>query len=242
MQPRDEPEPHHRLLHNRLKGSSASTYLTALSVIQGVALADLASIALAHYQQFTLGQWLLGVLSFVMLINIWDAYTTLSTLWNWIPDLRDAVIPFVFGALELFLNHAIILSLSVWLLAFALLTAMAALGNWYSGWRAKEEAENRRLLSLRSRWRRRFGVLYPLGSSLLALLLAVLSWLGDLEATASMQTGRGILALVIILLAGAGLGAYIFFTQRNWRQIVVYARTGRMPNREETQSNEVRNP
>lgn len=242
MQSHRSPEPHHRLLHNRLKGSSASTYLTALSVIQGVALADLASIALAHYQQFTLEQWLLGVLSFVMLINIWDAYTTLSTLWNWIPDLRDAVIPFVFGGLELFLNHAIILSLSVWLLAFALLTAMAALGNWYSGWRAKEEVENRRLLSLRSRWRRRFGVLYPLGSSLLALLLAVLSRLGDLEATANIQTGRGILALVIILLAGAGLGTYIFFTQRNWRQIVDYARTGRMPNREETQSNEVKNP
>ena len=242
MQPLSEPEPHHRLLHNKLKGSSASTYLTALSVIQGVALADLASIALAHYPQFTVGQWLLGVLSFVMLINIWDAYTTLSTLWNWIPDLRDAVIPFVFGALELFLNHAILLSLSAWLLAFALLTGMAALGNWYSGWRAQEEAENRRLLSLRSRWRRRFGVLYPLGSGLLVLLLAVLSRVGNLEATASLQTGRGVLALVITLVTGAGLGTYIFFTQRNWRQIVAYVRTGRLPNKEGAQSDEERSP
>lgn len=242
MHPLSEPEPYHRLLHNKLKGSSASTYLTALSVIQGVALADLASIALAHPQQFTVEQWLLGVFSFVMLINIWDAYTTLSTLWTWIPDLRDAVIPFVFGALELFLNHAILLSLSAWLLAFALLTGMAALANWYSGWRAQEEAENSRLLSLRSGWRRRFGVLYPLGAGLLALLLAVLSRVGDLEATASLQTGQGVLALVITILTGAGLGTYIFFTQRNWHQIVAYARTGRLPTREETPSNEKKSP
>ena len=237
-----EPEPHHRLLHNKLKALSAPTYMTALSVIQGVALADLASIVVAHSQQFTVEQWLLGVLSFVMLIGIWDAYTTLSILWNWIPDLRDAVIPFVFGALELFLNHAIILSLSAWLLAFALLTGAAAFANWYSGWRAQEEAENSRLLSLRSGWRRRFGVLYLLGSSFLFLLLAVVSRAGGVEATASMQTGRGILALVLALLAGAGVGTYIFFNLRNWGQIVAYARTGRLPNREETQSHEESHP
>jgi len=127
--------------------------------------------------------------------------------------------PLVFGALELFLNHAIILRLSAWLLAFALLTGAAAFANWYSGWRAKEEAENSRLLSLRSGWRRRFGILSTLGFSFLALLLAVVSWVGGVEATASMQTGRGVLALVLTLLAGAGLGTYIFFNLRNWRQI-----------------------
>lgn len=36
-----EPEPHHRMLHHKLKESFAPTYMTALSVIQGVALADL---------------------------------------------------------------------------------------------------------------------------------------------------------------------------------------------------------
>src|SRR5260221_1103851 len=93
-----EPEPHHRLLHNKLKALSAPTYMTALSVIQGVALADLASIVVAHSQQFTVEQWLLGVLSFVMLIGIWDAYTTLGILWTWIPDFRDACIPSALGA------------------------------------------------------------------------------------------------------------------------------------------------
>jgi hypothetical protein len=242
MQPIGEPEPHHRLLHHKLKGSSAPTYLTALSVIQGVALADLGSIAVAHSQQFTVEQWLLGVLSFGMLITIWDAYTTQSALWNWIPDLRDAVSPFVFGALELFLNQAIILSLSAWLLALALLTGTAAFANWYTGWRAKEESENSRLLSLRSGWRRRFGILSTLGFSVLSLLLAVISRVGGVEATAGIPTGRGVLALVIALLAGAGLGTYIFFNQRNWRQIVAYARSGRLPNRDETQANEERSP
>jgi hypothetical protein len=58
-------------------------------------------------------------------------------------------------------------------------------------------------------------VLYTLGLSLLLLLLAVVSRVGGLEATESVQTGRGVLALVIVLLARAGLGAYVFFNLRN---------------------------
>ncbi len=37
-----EPQPHHRVLHHKMKDSFTPIYLTVLSVIQGVTLADLA--------------------------------------------------------------------------------------------------------------------------------------------------------------------------------------------------------
>jgi hypothetical protein len=44
-----------------------------------------------------------------------------------------------------------------------------------------------------------------------------------------VQTGRGILALGIVLLAGAGLGGYVLLNIRARSQMVAYARTGRLP-------------
>jgi hypothetical protein len=63
----------------------------------------------------------------------------------------------------------------------------------------------------------------------LFLLLAVVSRVGSLESTDGVQTGRGILALGIVLFAGAGLCAYILFNIRARSQMVAYARTGRIP-------------
>jgi len=207
-----EPEPHHQVLHHRLKDSFAPTYLTALSVIQGVALADLGSVVVAGYQQFTIVQWLLVVFTFMVLIIIWNQYAMQSSAVHWVPDFRDAAFPFLFGALELMLNHTIRLNLSAWLVVLAVLMSWGALVTWYSVLRAKEEDENAQLLSLLNR-ETRLGMLYTLGISLLFLLLAIVSRVGSLEATDGVQTGRGILALGIVLLAGAGLCAYCYVPQ-----------------------------
>ena len=223
-----EPEPHHQVLHHRLKDSFAPTYLTALSVIQGVALADLGSVVVAGYQQFTIVQWLLVVFTFLVLIIIWNQYAMQSSAVHWVPDFRDAAFPFMFGALELMLNHTIRLNLSAWLVVLAVLMSWGALVTWYSVLRAKEEDENAQLLSLLNR-ETRLGMLYTLGISLLFLLLAIVSRVGSLEATDGVQTGRGILALGIVLLAGAGLCAYVLFNIQARSQMVAYARTGRIP-------------
>ena len=228
MQSGLEPEPRHQVLHHRLKDSFAPTYLTVLSVIQGVALADLSSVVVAGYQQFTIVQWPLVVFTFMVLIIIWNQYAMQSSPVHWVPDFRDSAFPFMFGALELMLNHTIRLSLSAWIVVLAALMSWGALVTWYSVLRAKEEDENAQLLSLLNT-ENRMGLLYTLGISLLFLLLAVVSRVGSLEVTDSVQTGRGILALGIVLLAGAGLCAYILFNIRARSQMVAYARTGRIP-------------
>src|SRR5215831_3449962 len=109
------------MIHHKLKDSLNPVYLTLLSVIQGMALADLALVVSTTYQQFTPFHWLLVLFNFAVLIGIWNHYMMHNKLWDWIPDLRDACIPFVVGVLELVLNHTITLSLSAWLLTLALL-------------------------------------------------------------------------------------------------------------------------
>ncbi len=222
-----EPEPHHRVLHHKMRDSYTPNCLTVLSVIQGVALADLALVVEAGYKQFTLVQWLLVVLNFAILIIIWDSYMQQSILWEWVPDIRDAAIPFALGALELILNHTIILSLSAWLVAFALISGLGGLANWHVIWRASKEAVNTKMLSLLGRRSHLVIVLYG-GWSVVLLLLAVVSLLGSLEASEGIQGVRGVLALALVLLVAGGLGAFRLIVIRSWSKVVTYARTGQI--------------
>jgi hypothetical protein len=196
-------------------------------VIQGVALADLAVVAGVGYKQFTPVQWLLVVLNFATLIIVWDSYTQQSILWEWVPDIRDAAIPFALGALELILNHTIILSLSAWLVTFALISGLGGLANWHVIWRASKDAANTKMLSLLSRRSRLIIVLYG-GWSVLLLMLAVVSLLGGLEASESIQGVRGVLALALVLLVIGGLVVFRLIVIRSWSQVVTYARTGQI--------------
>jgi hypothetical protein len=222
-----EPEAHHRQLHRRLKDSFGPTYLTAVSVIQGVALADLGAAVLIGYRHFALMHWLLVALTFLLLILIWNAYISQSTLWSWLPDLRDAIIPFLFGALELVVNRAILLSLSGWLAGVAFLSGLAAVASWYSGWRAREEPENEELLNFISRRSSRLEVLYPVGLTPFLLALALLAQLFGLQASADLRSVQGLLALAAVLIAALGLTGYLVISARIWNEIVAYARTGK---------------
>jgi len=96
-----------------MKDSFTSMYQTLLSIIQGVALADLATSVAVRYQQLTLLHWLMILTTFDILIVVFQVYWIQSAVWGWIPDIRDAAMPFVFGALELFLNHTIFLSMGL---------------------------------------------------------------------------------------------------------------------------------
>src|SRR5438105_1998816 len=82
-----EPEPHHRVLNHRLNDAFTPTYLTILSIIQAVALTDLATVVAAEYRQFTVVNWLLALLTFGVLIIVWNVYSIQGTIWRWIPDV-----------------------------------------------------------------------------------------------------------------------------------------------------------
>src|SRR5215475_6693555 len=58
------------MVYRRLKASYGPTYLTILSVIQAVAMGDLAQVVADGHAHFTLVQWLLTVNTFGVLIII----------------------------------------------------------------------------------------------------------------------------------------------------------------------------
>jgi hypothetical protein len=173
-------------------------------------------------------RWLLVLFSFWTAINVWHTFTIHITLWGWIPDLRDAIVPFMIGALELVFNHTTTVSLSAWFFILAIIASMATLAIWYVGQRAKEESENARMLSL-LRGQLRLIALYHLGFGALCLLLAVVSHVESLQASDGVQSGRGVLALALVLLVAGGVAGVSIINTRSWNQVVSYSRTGRTP-------------
>jgi hypothetical protein len=69
-----EPVANHRVVHGRMKASFTSMYQTLLSIIQGVALADLATSVAVRYQHLTLLHWLMILITFDILIVVFQVY------------------------------------------------------------------------------------------------------------------------------------------------------------------------
>lgn len=224
-----ESEPHHRVLNHRLNDAFTPTYLTILSIIQAVALTDLATIVAAEYRQFTVVHWLLALLSFSVLIIVWNVYTIQGTVWRWIPDVRDAAMPFMVGALELFLNHAITLGISFWLLGLAGIATMGAVGTWYMNLRARTEAGNDKLLRYLRRHHLWFALYYAGG----AALLLMLAWLNYVGSWGVAERGQEVLAVSTALFIGACLGGAVIISHLYWSKAIAYARTGRLKHRKD---------
>src|SRR5437764_14448881 len=222
-----EPEPHHRVLNHRLNDAFTPTYLTILSIIQAVALTDLATVVAAEYRQCTVVHWLLALLTFCVLIIVWNVYTIQGTIWRWIPDVRDAAMPFVVGALELYLDHTITQGMSFWLLGLAGIAAMGAVGTWYMHWRARTEAGNDQLL----RYLRRHHLLFALYYAGGAAFLLLLAWANRAGSWEVAERGQGVLAVSTALFIGACLGGAVIISHLYWSKAILYARTGQLKHR-----------
>jgi hypothetical protein len=216
-------ESHQRAVYRRLKASYSPTYLTILSVVQAVAMGDLAQVVAAGYHHFIIVQWVLTVNTFGVLIIIWNVFSVQSALWRWIPDVRDSAVPFVVGALELFLNHTITVSLSAWLVAVSLIAVAGALGTLHISWRAAREKEHRELLDRLSVHIRLYvGYLMAEGSVLLALAWACST--DHVSVKAGPEYTSGMLALAIALFSALALGGSVYLFHRLWCEAILYAR------------------
>ena len=220
-----EPAANHRVVHGRMRDSFTSMYQTLLSIIQGVALADLATSVALRYQQLTLLHWLMILTTFDILIVVFQVYWIQSAVWGWIPDVRDAAIPFVFGALELFLNHTIFHNMGLWFLGLAAIAGLGALGTVHMVWRARGETENLELLNLLKGHHQLF-LLYYTGAAVVSFLFAYICFMANLQASDGVQGMRGLLALFLSLLIAISLVVSSLLSNRYWRKAVVYARTG----------------
>lgn len=219
---------HAQVLHRRMKDAFTPTYQTVLSIIQGVVLTDLAVIVANEHDHFTLIHWLLVLITFCMLIVVLYVYMIQSTIWNWIPGLRDATIPFIFGALELFINHAITASLSLWLLGLTAFSTLGTLGTWHMDRRAQEETEGARLLTCLRSHHLLFALYYG-SCAILTLFFAGVTHVRGLEASMSIGEPQGLLTLSIVVFVGICLGGSVVVSNIYWHRAIIYARTGQVP-------------
>ena len=90
------------LLRERMTTTFAATYLTLLSIIQGTTLAFLFSnvYALLERGAFGVPQLVLTVGLFLIIILLWHQYQMGVILYEWVPQMFDAAIPFCLGAAE----------------------------------------------------------------------------------------------------------------------------------------------
>jgi hypothetical protein len=141
-------------LLQQVKGSFTGSSLTLLSIIQAVALAELASPVADDYPRFTVVQWLMALVTLFLLFVVWDHLSRDAMTFVWVPDFRDSAIPFLIGVMELFLSHTVGLGINIWLLGTVAAAVCALAHVSYVRWRAEQSAENRPVLAYsRQRWR-----------------------------------------------------------------------------------------
>jgi hypothetical protein len=222
MQPDQQHEDDRLALLQRLKQSAGTSSLTLLSIVQGVALADLASVVANQYQHFHLIQWILLLANFMCLIASWNQIVMDTVTWVNLPNMTRSFIPFILGAIELFLNHTFVHSPQAWLIGAAALVSLSSLGIELVNRAVASHEENAHLLSHLHSIRKE-GQRLGLTGSLLFLLLAAASTLGGFARIDDLLQHPG------IALLGAGVLTIAYetsFLTRHlvyWRIITDYA-------------------
>jgi hypothetical protein len=189
-----------------LHGAFSSTYLTLTSIIQGVALAYLITVADDEMSAFGTASWLLVATVFLAIVAAWHEYMTAVTVFVWIPRLRDSLIPFLLGGSEIVLIRSLRreddLELSFLALGVVALVTLSAFINMYVS-AAKAGEINRSLL---------IGIAFyrPLNLAFVGFSCVLFFLFSALEArtdSSSLDVGlsAAALALVVAFLARGSL-------------------------------------
>jgi hypothetical protein len=203
----------------RLKGIFVPAYLTLISIIQGVALATIAGQVEAGYPRFDVVAWILVGVTLLTYVAVWNEYVQAIATYVWLPNLTDAVVPFVIAVLELFLGHFAVLGVAG-LQGFVLVQAVT----FFAGAGAfmqlavragspRAEADNRDVHHILDR-HRTARIAQCVDSGLIGLALWAASDVARLERY----------ALVAALAAGVLEVAYLLGSVPYWNRVLAYAR------------------
>ncbi len=209
-------------LLRRLKESATTTSLTLMSIVQGVALADLAGVVFASYTHFSPTQWLLVVPTFLLLIAAWNQVSIDTLSWVQVPDMFYAIIPFIVGAFELFLNHSIRTNEQAWLIGVAVLVALSTLAIGLTNRNAGFHAENASLFAY-LRPMRKSGQRFNIIGAAILLLLALASALGAFAWIDGVMRLPGATSFVAAMIVTLFLLEFIRRHLYYWRVVVAYA-------------------
>lgn len=196
-----------------LRESFSPTYLTLISIIEGVLLGLMFELLSEGRPALRLldPATLLVVNNALIIVLVWNEYRMGACMFRWVPSIVDAVIPFGIGGIQ----AALILTVSDAAIWLAWLTAFYAGGvvafeNMYR----RSEAEGRNALVLERN--RVYRVLNPVGSLVMAALVG---------GRAAFDLSRGSEPGWLPLLAVTGCNvAFLLRGELNWRAVVSTAR------------------
>jgi len=217
----------HAALFRSMSENFTGVYLTMLSIIQGVALADLANVTFSAHAQFTIVHWIEVAVMLWTLIYVWNHFMGDALMIHRIPDLEDAVLLFGTGILELVANHAIVWGITAWLATLAMMFFGWARGLFYI--RRQEESAVRDpvlIEMLRSRMRPILTQTLAAGTSVAALAIACGVTGARADGSAPGLRTLALFAIVIALCASLTIGS---FSASFWRKVRHYAHTGEVP-------------
>lgn len=193
-------------VRGRATASFTNVSLSILSVVQGVALGQLATAVAGNYRHFSVLQWLMAAVTLFFFVVVWHHMSVDAMVFTWVPDFWDAALPLLIGAVELFLNQAILLGVRVWIGGMIFVALCALLELHYVGWRARHSPDNDRqvLAFLHQRWTAQR--LVTAGGLALYPLLVLGSFLNLFRDTADVH---GLLATAAVMLVGGWLAGFV---------------------------------
>jgi hypothetical protein len=193
-------------VRGRATASFTNISLSILSVVQGVALGQLATVVADNYHHFSSLQWLMATVTLFFFVVVWHHMSVDAMVFTWVPDFWDAALPLLIGAVELFLNQAVLLDLRVWFGSMIFVALCALLELHYVGWRARHSPDNDQqvLAFLHQRWTAQR--LVTVGGLALYPLLALGSFLNLFRDTSDIH---GLLAAAAIMLVAGWLAGFV---------------------------------
>jgi len=201
------------VLLRELHESFAPTYLTLISIIEGVLLGFMFELLsegrpILHLEDPAA---LLVLNNVLLIIAVWNEYRMGASMFRWVPSISDAIIPFWLGAIQaaLILTVTTPMAWIAWLVPFYLTAALA-----YENMYRQSATEGRNALVLECN--RPFRILNPLGCVAMASALALLV---TSEASRGITPGWTPLGVITALNA-----AFLVRGELNWRRIVATAR------------------
>lgn len=215
-------------LLRRLKESATTTSLTLMSIVQGVALADLAGVVAGGYIHFSAAQWLLVLPTFLILIAGWNQVTMDTLAWVQVPDMFYAFIPFIVGAFELFLNHTLRQNEQAWLIGAAVMVTLSTLAIGLTNRSAGFHVENTSLFAYLAPLRKS-GQRFNVAGTIVFLLLALASALGGFAWVDRAMRLPGAANLIAGIVVTLFLLEFIRRHLLYWRVVVAYAQAQPAP-------------
>ena len=196
-----------------LRNSFAPTYLTLISIIQGVLLGLTFQLLAERWPELGADRATLFLVAnnVVMIVLVWNEYRMGSYMFRWVPYLLDAVIPFAVGGIQaaLVLTAARPTAWLAWLATFDL-AGIVAFENMYR--RSAAEQRNAFVLEHNRRYRR----LNPAA----CLILSCTCW-ALLAGHAATRTSPGMATWLLV----TGLNiAFLVRGELNWQHVIAAAR------------------